>query len=147
MNGLSDLRTVGSQHTMSRVWDGPQRHVTTLMLLKFVKSCVLIVVWQCERYSKSVQHIDGIMSWHSYDKIRNALGNFKVCPTTSDTGSERQSRCHLSRTSGLRWRGRQLSEKNYNRRWNKGLWIRCGNENAVPTMGCKKFADRKMRGG
>jgi hypothetical protein len=33
MNGLSDLRTVGSQR-MSRVWDGPQRHVTTVMLRK-----------------------------------------------------------------------------------------------------------------
>jgi hypothetical protein len=36
------------------------------------------------------------MSWHSYDKIRTASGNFKVCPTTSDTGSERESRFHLS---------------------------------------------------
>jgi hypothetical protein len=32
---------------MSRIWDGPQHHVTTLMLHKFMKSCVLIVVWQC----------------------------------------------------------------------------------------------------
>jgi hypothetical protein len=44
MNGLSDLRTVSSQHMMSRIWDGPQHHVTTLMLHKFMKSCVLIVV-------------------------------------------------------------------------------------------------------
>jgi hypothetical protein len=44
MNGLSDLRTVGSQNKMSSVWDGPQRHVTTLMFRKLVKSCVLTVV-------------------------------------------------------------------------------------------------------
>jgi hypothetical protein len=44
MNGLSDLRTVGSQHMMGRVWDGSQRHVTTLILRKFAKSRVLIVV-------------------------------------------------------------------------------------------------------
>jgi hypothetical protein len=37
---------------------------------------------------------DGIMSLHSYDKIRNGLGGFKVCSMTSDTGSERQPRCH-----------------------------------------------------
>jgi hypothetical protein len=37
MNGLSNLRMVSSQQTMSRVWDGPQRHVMTLMLCKFVK--------------------------------------------------------------------------------------------------------------
>jgi hypothetical protein len=39
MNSLSNLRTVNSQHMMSRVWDGSQRHVTTLMLCEFVKSC------------------------------------------------------------------------------------------------------------
>jgi hypothetical protein len=38
MNGLSDLRMVGSQYMMSRVWDGPQRHVMMLMLRKFMKS-------------------------------------------------------------------------------------------------------------
>jgi hypothetical protein len=43
-NGFSDLRTVGSQHMMTGIWDGPQHHVTTLILRKFVKSCVLIVV-------------------------------------------------------------------------------------------------------
>jgi hypothetical protein len=47
MNCLSDLTTVGIQHMMSRVWDGPQCHVTTLILHKFVKSCVLIVVSLC----------------------------------------------------------------------------------------------------
>jgi hypothetical protein len=46
-NGLSDFRMIGGQHMMSCIWDGPQRHVTTLMLRKFVKSCVLIIVWQC----------------------------------------------------------------------------------------------------
>jgi hypothetical protein len=35
---LRDLRTVGSQHMMSRVWDGTQRHVTTLILRKYVRS-------------------------------------------------------------------------------------------------------------
>jgi hypothetical protein len=44
MNGLSDLRTVGSQHMMNHGWDGPERHVTTLMLGKFMKSCILIIV-------------------------------------------------------------------------------------------------------
>jgi hypothetical protein len=29
---------------MSSTWDSPQRHVTTLMLYKFVKSYILIVV-------------------------------------------------------------------------------------------------------
>jgi hypothetical protein len=42
-NCLRDLRTDGSQHMMSRVWDSPQCHVTTLMLHKFMKSCVPIV--------------------------------------------------------------------------------------------------------
>jgi hypothetical protein len=46
MNGLSDLRMVGSQHMMSCVWDVSQRHVMTLILCKFVKSCILIVVRQ-----------------------------------------------------------------------------------------------------
>jgi hypothetical protein len=87
MNGLSDLRTVGSQHITSRLWDGPQRHVTTLVLHKFMKSFVLIVVWQC------------VHVWHSYGKIRNASGSFEVCPMTSDTSSERESRSHLSGTS------------------------------------------------
>jgi hypothetical protein len=36
MNGLNDLRTVGSQQMMSRFWDGLQHHVTTLMLRKFM---------------------------------------------------------------------------------------------------------------
>jgi hypothetical protein len=44
MNDLSDLRMVSSQHMMSRIWDGRQRHLTTLMLCKFVKSCILIIV-------------------------------------------------------------------------------------------------------
>jgi hypothetical protein len=44
VNGLSDLRTVSSQHMMSRVWDGPHRHVRMLVLRRFVKSYVLIVV-------------------------------------------------------------------------------------------------------
>jgi hypothetical protein len=44
MNGLSDLRMVGSQHMMNCVWDGPRHRLTTLMLRKFVKSCALIVV-------------------------------------------------------------------------------------------------------
>jgi hypothetical protein len=37
-------RMVSSQYMMSRVWGGPQRHVTTLMLHKFIKSLILIVV-------------------------------------------------------------------------------------------------------
>jgi hypothetical protein len=36
----------------------------------------------------------------SCDKIRNSSGSFKVCPTTSETRSERKSHCHLSETSG-----------------------------------------------
>jgi hypothetical protein len=41
---LKRFKAVGSQHTMSRIGDGPQRHVMTLMLRKFVESCVLIVI-------------------------------------------------------------------------------------------------------
>jgi hypothetical protein len=52
MNDLSDLRTVDSQHMMSRVWDGPQRRVTTLMLRKSVRSnrCLIIqeIVEECD---------------------------------------------------------------------------------------------------
>jgi hypothetical protein len=44
MNGLSDLRTVRSQHMISCVWDDPEHHVTMLTLHKIVKSSVLIVV-------------------------------------------------------------------------------------------------------
>jgi hypothetical protein len=101
MNGLSDLRTIGSQHMMSRVWDGRQSHVTMHTLSKFVKSCVLIVVDIAGNNGRA-QHIHRIMSCHSYDKIRNALDSFKVWPTISDTGSERESRCHLSGTFGSR---------------------------------------------
>jgi hypothetical protein len=36
VNGLSNLRMVGSEHMMSCVWDDP-RHVTMLVLHKFVK--------------------------------------------------------------------------------------------------------------
>jgi hypothetical protein len=43
--GLSDLRMVGSQHMISRNWDGPQCHVAVLMLRKFMKSCVQIIIW------------------------------------------------------------------------------------------------------
>jgi hypothetical protein len=46
MNGLRDLRMIVIQHMMSRVWDDPQRRVTMLMLRKFVKSYVLIVLLQ-----------------------------------------------------------------------------------------------------
>jgi hypothetical protein len=47
MNSLSNLRMASSQHIMSHVWYGLHRHVTTLMSHKFVKSYVLIVIWQC----------------------------------------------------------------------------------------------------
>jgi hypothetical protein len=81
-----DLRMVGSQHMMSRVWDSPQRHETTLMLNKFVKS-----LFDSARNSKRVQHIDRIVSWYFYDKItrRKASGNLILFPTISDTGLER----------------------------------------------------------
>jgi hypothetical protein len=32
MNSLSDLGTVGGQQMMRHIWDGPQHHVTMLML-------------------------------------------------------------------------------------------------------------------
>jgi hypothetical protein len=60
MNGLSNLRAVGSQHMTSHIWDGPQHHVTTLMLRKFAELCVLIVVYSAGN-SRRVQHIDRIM--------------------------------------------------------------------------------------
>jgi hypothetical protein len=51
---------VGSHHMMSRVLDGLQRHVTTLMLRKFVKSFELS--FDSAGNSRRVQHIDRIMS-------------------------------------------------------------------------------------
>jgi hypothetical protein len=62
MNDLSDLRMVGSQYMMNHIWDGPQRHVTMLMLRKFVKSCILTVVWQCSaENSRGVQHVNRLI--------------------------------------------------------------------------------------
>jgi hypothetical protein len=60
MNGLSDLRSVGSQHMTSRVWDSPQCHVMAIMFRKFVKSCILS--FDSAGNSRRVQHIDRIMS-------------------------------------------------------------------------------------
>lgn len=36
-----------------------------------------------------------------HDILTTKSGSFRICPTTSDTGSERQSHCHLSGTFGL----------------------------------------------
>jgi hypothetical protein len=80
MNGLSDLKAVGIENMMICVWDGPQRHVTTIMLRKFVKSCVLSVVG-CWTVRETAEECN----------ISIGSGSFKVCPTTSDTGSERRA--------------------------------------------------------
>jgi hypothetical protein len=61
MNGLSDLRVAGSQHMVSHVWNSPQHHVMTLMLLKFVKSA-FCSSFDSAGNSRRVQHIDRIMS-------------------------------------------------------------------------------------
>jgi hypothetical protein len=79
-----------------------------------------------------VQHIDRIMSLHSYGKVRNALGSFKVYPTTSDTESERESAVticqeHLDRAS---------EDENFLKRIIAGNETRVyGCENAVVSVG------------
>jgi hypothetical protein len=57
INGLSDISTVDSQHMMSRVWDGPQCRLMTLMLRKFMKSS-----FDSAGNNRRVQHIDRTMS-------------------------------------------------------------------------------------
>jgi hypothetical protein len=130
MNGLSDLRMVSSQHMMRHL----ERASASCDNAHVVQVCE-VDLWQGGEIAEECN----ISIGSCYDILTTKLEKHQVVSKFVRwllTEDLRDSRIAICQELWIAL-ARMKSEKNYNRRWNMGLWIWCGNKNTVFIMGWK----------